>query len=138
MQLGRGQLAGTARAVREGGQPERRHGPSIPTVFTDEQVEAAVRALSEPERFAGAERTLSVLAPQLQRVLAHALQEGGWFGEAHRSQVRSAVAEPDEAARTQRIETLLAEETRMGMLVGVAVGWELARELGMTNDPQGD
>ena len=29
----------------------------------------------------------------------------------------------------QRIETLLAEETRMGMLVGVAVGWELAREL---------
>jgi hypothetical protein len=98
-------------------------------MFSDEQVEAAVRALSDPERFAGAERTLSVLAPHLQRVLAHALQEGGWFGDAHRSQVRSAVAEPDEALRTQRIETLLAEETRMGMLVGVAVGWELAREL---------
>ena len=27
------------------------------------------------------------------------------------------------------MRTLLAEETRMGMLVGVAVGWELAREL---------
>jgi hypothetical protein len=98
-------------------------------MFTDEQVEAAVRALSDPERFAGAERSLSALAPQLQRVLGHALEEGGWFGDAHRSEVRSAVAEPDEALRTQRIETLLAEETRMGMLVGVAVGWELAHEL---------
>jgi hypothetical protein len=99
-------------------------------VFTDEQVEAAVRALSDPERFAGAERSLGVLAPQLQRVLAYALEEGGWFGDAHRSQVRAAVAEPDEVERTRRFETLLAEETRMGMLVGVAVGWELARELG--------
>jgi hypothetical protein len=107
-------------------------------VFTDEQVEAAVRALSDPERFAGAERSLSALAPQLQRVLAHALEEGGWFGEAHRSQVRSAVTEPDEAARTQRFETLLAEETRMGMLVGVAVGWELARELAEVDPDPGD
>jgi hypothetical protein len=101
----------------------------MPRVFTDEQVEAAVLALSDPERFAGAERTLAVLAPQLQRVLAHALEEGGWFGDAHRSQVRAAIAEPDEAERAQRIETLVAEETRMSMLVGVAVGWELAREL---------
>jgi hypothetical protein len=102
-------------------------------MFTDEQVEAAVRALSDPERFVGAERLLSAAAPQLQRVLAQALDEGGWFGPAHQSEVRSAVAEPDEAARTTRIETLLAEETRMGMLIGVAVGWELARELG---DPE--
>jgi hypothetical protein len=108
-------------------------------MFSDEQVEAAVKALSDPERFAGAERTLSALAPQLQLVLAHALEQGGWFGDAHRSQVRSAVAEPDDALRSQRIETLLAEETRMGMLVGVAVGWELARELAVNeNDPQGD
>jgi hypothetical protein len=104
-------------------------------VFTDEQVEAAVRALSDPDRFAGAERTLAVLAPQLQRVLAQALNEGGWFGGAHQSQLRQAVTEPDEALRTQKVETLLAEETRMGMLVGVAVGWELARELGDSEDP---
>jgi hypothetical protein len=106
-------------------------------VFTDEQVEAALRALSDPERFAGAERRLTVLAPQLQRVLAYALQEGGWFGEAHQSQVRSAAAEPDEAARVSRIDTLLAEETRMGMLIGVAVGWELARELEDTEPESG-
>jgi hypothetical protein len=99
-------------------------------VFTDEQVEAAVRALSDPDRFAGAERRLAAMAPQLQRVLAHALAEGGFFGEAHHSQVRSAAAEHDEAERARRIDTLLAEETRMGMLIGVAVGWELARELG--------
>jgi hypothetical protein len=108
-------------------------------VFTDEQVEAAVRALSDPERFAGAERTLAALAPQLQRVLAHSLEQGGWFGDAHRSLVRSAATEPDEARRMQRIDTLLAEETRTTMLVGVAVGWELARELHeKKTDPQGD
>ena len=100
----------------------RKRRPSISLVFTDEQVEAAVRALSDPERFTGAERALSVLAPQLQRVLAHALEEGGWFGDAHRSQVRSALAEADEVARAERIETLLAEETRMGMLAA----WRLA------------
>ena len=107
-------------------------------MFSDEQVEAAVRALSDPERFAGAERSLAAIAPQLQRVLAHALEEGGWFGDAHRSQVRAALAETDPATREERIETLLAEETRMGMLVGVAVGWELARELEGQDDPQGD
>jgi len=104
-------------------------------VFTDEQIEAAVLALSDPERFAGAERSLAAVAPQLQRVLAHSLEEGGWFGDAHLSQVRAAVAEPDEAERARRFETLLAEETRMGMLVGVAVGWELARELAPPEDP---
>ena len=107
-------------------------------MFSDEQVKAAVRALSDPERFAGAERLVAEAAPQLQRVLAQALDEGGWFGPAHLSELRSAVAEPDEATRTARLETLLAEETRMGMLVGVAVGWQLAAELGNTTEPEGD
>jgi hypothetical protein len=106
-------------------------------VFTDEQVEAAVRALSDPERFAGAERRLTAMAPQLQRVLAHALHEGGWFGEAHLAQVRAAAAGADEAERVARIDTLLAEETRIGMLIGVAVGWELARELDDTEPESG-
>ena len=107
-------------------------------MLSDEQVEAAIRALSDPERFEGAERLVSEAAPQLQRILAHALDEGGWFGPAHQSEVRSAAAEPDEATRVTRIETLLAEETRMGMLVGVAVGWQLASELGNPNDTGGD
>ena len=98
-------------------------------MFTDEQVDAALDALSEPERFREAEGRVARLAPQLQRILAQALEEGGWFGEAHESHVRRAAAAGDEGERVAQIKTLLAEETRMGMLVGVAVGWELAREL---------
>lgn len=107
-------------------------------MFTDEQVEAAVAVLSDPERFAGAERLIGAAAPQLQRILAQALHEGGWFGDAHESQVRQAVTAEDVHERANRVETLLAEETRMGMLVGVAVGWQLAQELGARNDNGGD
>jgi hypothetical protein len=107
-------------------------------MLSDEQVDAAVRALSDPERFKGAERLVAAAAPQLQRVLANALNEGGWFGPAHAAEVRSAAAEPDLDTRVARIETLLAEETRIGMLVGVAVGWQLASELGNPKDTEGD
>jgi hypothetical protein len=97
--------------------------------FTDAEVDAALEALSEPERFRAAESRVAKHAPQLQRILAQALQEGGWFGEAHESQVRQVAGAADEGERMAALRTLLAEETRMGMLVGVAVGWELAREL---------
>ena len=107
-------------------------------MFSDEQVEAAVQALSDPERFAGAERLIAAAAPQLQRVLAQALEEGGWFGTAHQAELRAAVSAPDEQERAARVETLIAEETRMGMLIGVAVGWQLAAELGNPNEPGGD
>jgi hypothetical protein len=108
-------------------------------VYTDEQLDAAVRALSDPERFAGAERRVAALAPQLQRILAQALEEGGWFGPAHEQQIRVALAEPDPAEQATRLRVLLAEETRMGLMVGVAVGWELARELDTADEePRGD
>ena len=68
-------------------------------------------------------------APGLQRVLNEALAAGGWFGEAHEQQVASAALESDEQARLSRVRSLLADETRLGMLVGVAVGFELAHEL---------
>ena len=105
-------------------------------MITDEQLDAAVRALSDPDHFQGAEQRLARLAPQLQLILAQALQEGGWFGEAHESQVAAAAMAEEPGDRATRIHTLLAEETRMGMLVGVAVGFELAREL--ENEPGGD
>ena len=97
--------------------------------FSEAELDAALEALSEPERFREAERRVSRVAPQLQRILNRALHEGGWFGEAQESQVRQAATTPDEAERITAVRTLLAEETRIGMLVGVAVGWELAREL---------
>jgi hypothetical protein len=97
--------------------------------FTDAELDAAVEALSDPERFRAAEVRVARVAPQLQRILATALKEGGWFDEAHDSQVLRAATTPDEEERLTAVRTLLAEETRIGMLIGVAVGWELAREL---------
>ena len=97
--------------------------------FTDAEIDAAVEALSDPARFREAEAQLARVAPQLQRILGSALDEGGWFGEAHDGQVLKAATTPDPDERIQALRTLLAEETRIGMMVGVAVGWELRREL---------
>jgi hypothetical protein len=103
------------------GVPERQ--------FTDAEIDAALEALSDPERFRAAEARVGHMAPQLQRILGTALQEGGWFGEAHEGAVLKAATTPDPDDRIRAVRSLLAEETRIGMLVGVAVGWELAREL---------
>jgi hypothetical protein len=97
--------------------------------FTDAELHAAIEALTEPDRFREAESRVSRIAPQLQRILAQALEEGGWFGELHEGEVLKAATAPDEQERIRALRTLLAEETRIGMLVGVAVGWELSREL---------
>jgi hypothetical protein len=100
-----------------------------PERYTAEQVDAAVQALGDPERFAHAQEIVTHAAPGLQGVLNAALHEGGWFGGAHESQVRQAAGADDPMEREQAIRLLLAEETRLGMLVGVAVGLELGREL---------
>ena len=97
--------------------------------FTDAQIDAAVEALSDPARFREAESEVARVAPQLQRILNLALSEGGWFGEAHDAQVLRAATTPDPDDRIVAVRTLLAEETRIGMMVGVAVGWELRNEL---------
>jgi hypothetical protein len=96
---------------------------------TDAELEAAVERLSDPERFRAAEERVARVAPGLQRILAQALHEGGWFGEAHEGELLKAATTPDPDERIRAVRTLLADETRMGMLVGVAVGWELALEL---------
>ena len=96
---------------------------------TDADIDAAVQALSDPDRFRQAEQRVARAAPQLQKILAQALHEGGWFEEAHEGQLLKAATTPDQDERLCAVRTLLAEETRMGMLVGVAVGWELALEL---------
>ena len=97
--------------------------------YSDDEVRAAVEALSDPERFERAESVVAAAAPQLQQVLAQALESGGWFGEAHEAEVRKAAEADDPEQRAVATRTLLAEEARMGMMVGVAVGWALAEEL---------
>ena len=100
--------------------------------FTDAELEAALEALSEPQRFREAEGRVARIAPQLQRILASALHEGGWM-ESHDAQALKAATTPGDDERIVAVRTLLAEEARLGMLVGVAVGWELARELERSN-----
>ncbi len=97
--------------------------------YTAEEVDRAVAALAEPERFEHALQIVTHAAPNLQRVLDDALVAGGWFGTAHDSEAGKASRIADPAERLAAVEQLLAEETRLGMLVGVAVGLELAAEL---------
>jgi hypothetical protein len=95
----------------------------------DAELEAAIERLMEAERFAEAERIVAQAAPQLQKVLAAALAEGGWFGEPHEAETLRAATVPDPDERIAAVRGLLAEEARMGMMVGVAVGWALNEEL---------
>lgn len=104
--------------------------------FTADEVDAAVEALgADPDRFGHAQEVVTHAAPGLQRILDEALHAGGWFGEAHEGQVGRVAALEDPGERGVALRTLLAEETRLGMLVGVAVGLELARQLDKGDTP---
>jgi hypothetical protein len=97
--------------------------------YPDAEVEAAVQALSDPDRLAHAQRVVEANAPALQRILNQALDEANWFDTAHQQQVLEAAGKADIEERLQAVRLLLAEETRVSMLIGVAVGFELAHEL---------
>jgi hypothetical protein len=97
--------------------------------YSDEQIDAAIEAISDPAVFKETERQVARAAPRLQRILVEALGAGGWFDESHEAEVLKAATTPDEEARLAALRTLLAEETRIGMMVGVAVGWALADRL---------
>jgi len=111
-------------------------------VQSDQQrLEAAIERLAEAERFAEAETIVARAAPQLQRVLMSALAEGGWFGSSHEQESLKAATVPDPDERLAAVRTLLADEARMGMMVGVAVGWALKEEMGEGDaalDPETD
>jgi hypothetical protein len=107
-----------------------------PVPVDQARLDAAIEALSDRERFREAESVVTAAAPKLQRILAEALEEGGWFGEAHEAEVRKAAEGPNDGERMKAIRALLAEEARMGMMVGVAVGWALAEELSSTEQEE--
>lgn len=102
-----------------------------PRAFTDEQLDAAIGVLSDPVRLRDAQDLVMRAAPRLGRVLEAALDQGGWFGTAHDQAIREATALEAHEERIQVVRSLLGEETRLGMFVGVAVGIGLARELGL-------
>lgn len=105
---------------------------------SDEELDAAIERLANAERFAAAEAIVARAAPRLQGVLAAALAEGGWFGESHEAEALKAATVPDPDERIAAVRTLLAEEARMGMMVGVAVGWALNQELSEGESPEGE
>jgi hypothetical protein len=102
----------------------------VDRAYTDAELEAAIAAITDPDRLREAQDLVTRSAPALQQVLATALDEGGWFDVAHNHAVHEATGHDDVTERVRAVQTMLAEETRLGMLVGVAVGFELARELG--------
>jgi hypothetical protein len=107
--------------------------------FTETELEEAVSRLTDGTRLHAAEARVAAAAPALQRVLAGALAAGGWFGESHRAELERVVSVDDLDERATAVDVLLAEETRISMMVGVAVGWALADELGsptITNDEE--
>jgi hypothetical protein len=104
----------------------------------DERLRSAIERLTDAERFAEAEAIVARTAPHLQRVLAAALLEGGWFGESHDAEALKAATVPDPEERIAAVRSLLAEEARMGMMVGVAIGWALQEELTENDDPRGE
>jgi len=103
--------------------------------YSDAELDAAIEALEDPKRFQAAEAMVSLAAPRLQRVLMQALESGGWFGETYEAEVLKAATNPNDEERLTAVRTLLAEEARMGMMVGVAVGWALADELAGRGGP---
>ena len=108
--------------------------------YTDAELEAAIAEITDPDRLRHAQDVVMRAAPSLQRVLAAAMEDGGWFDPAHQQAVHEAAVHEDAETRLRAVQALLSEETRLGMLVGVAVGFELSRALGSAHspDPQED
>jgi hypothetical protein len=102
--------------------PERR-------AHSDAEIDAAIQALSEPDRLEEAQRIVAARAPQLQRILDDALKAGGWYGAEHDAEILNAAGRPDHDERLAAVRNLLHAETHVSMLIGVAVGYELANAL---------
>ena len=105
-----------------------------PGPFSDAEIDAAVQAMSEPGRLEEAQRVVATAAPQLQGILDGALAAADWYGSAHQAAVLDAAGKPDVDERLRAVQRLIAEETRVSMLIGVAVGYELAHSLSDRKD----
>lgn len=103
---------------------------------TPAELEAALEALRAPGRFAIAERVVAQAAPGLHRILVEAMASGGWNSEDDLRQIDQALEAGDPATTRAALLGLIGEQSRIAMLVGVAVGIELAGELGLHGDPR--
>jgi hypothetical protein len=104
--------------------------------YSDAELDAALTAIAGPGRLSEAQDVVLRTMPSLQRILAGVLADGGWFDSGHSQAVRAAATAETPSDREREVQTLVAEETRLGMMVGVAIGLELARELDSTGPDQ--
>ena len=96
----------------------------MPVLHSDEEIDRAIEALNEPGRLEEAQQLVAAKVPQLQRILDNALE--GWLDE---TELLKAAGRPDAAERLTAVRALVSEESQASMLVGVAVGYELAQTL---------
>jgi hypothetical protein len=96
----------------------------------EEELRAAVERLSGGDGLEQAERVVATVLPELRLLLADALGSGGWFGQPHQAETLRVATIPDSDERLEALRNLLEEETNIGMMVGVAVGWALRTEIG--------
>ena len=73
---------------------------------SDADIDAALAAIADPARLQQAQDIVVRAAPSLQRVLAMALQEGGWFDSAHHQAVREAAGTDDAHDRLRAAPSL--------------------------------
>jgi hypothetical protein len=100
--------------------------------YSDAELDAALTVIAAPGRLGEAQDVVLRTVPSLQRILADVLAGGGWFDSGHAEAVRAAAGAETASDRERELQTLIAEETQLGMMVGVAIGFELARELERT------
>ena len=76
--------------------------------YSEAEVEAAIQALSDPERLDDAQRMVGANAPGIQRILNEALHAADWFGSAHQAAVLEAAGKPAVDDRVVAVRTLIA------------------------------
>ena len=105
--------------------------------YSAEQVDAAVAAIADGDRFADAQEFVTHAAPGLQQILGASLDAGGCFDSAHQGEITRVAEIADDESRRAALAQLVAEESRLAMLIGVAVGLALADELAGADEQQG-
>jgi len=93
------------------------------------ELREALERIGSGDALPRAEQVVATVLPELRIVLAEALSSGGWFGQPHQSETLRVATLPDPDERLEALRNLLEEETNIGMMVGVAVGWALRAEI---------
>lgn len=97
-------------------------------------------ALSDPAALDQAQKLVAGNALQLRKIFDQAMQDADWYGSAHQAEVVKAAGTADPDERMRAVYRLVEEENGVSMLIGVAVGFELAHRLidGSAGAPEGE